>query len=927
MIDRQRIEELPLNGRDPLALAALVAGAVSTGGGANKQSSTLANTFYSVNGGRDNTVNFRMDGLDQNDPYTNAASPLPNPDALQEFSLQTSNFDAEYGRSSGAVMNVVAKSGTNELHGSAFEFFRSGQLNARNFFSSGPDSLTRHQFGGSLGGPVVRNRTFFFGSYQGTRVREAPTSGRSFAPTQAQRNGDLSSLGKTIVDPDTGLPFPGGVIPADRLDPGIQQMLNDLVPLPNTGEDLVSYTLPSRSADHQVLAKIDQVLTDAQRLSVRYFQYNLDTPAVSVPGNMFASRNGFIGDNHSLAINHSATLTSRLMNSVDVGFSHLFTDQPVPLSAAVSDYGADIYTIEPKTLNIAVPGYFSLVSSNPVPNRRLTWQIKNTTTYVRGRHLLKMGAEFRHTAQKWDTIFVQNGHFAFSGQLSGDGLADFLLGRPSLFQQASPLIYDGILTSISAFAQDNIRLSNRTTLNAGLRYEPYVPAYFRNDRMAHFSERAYREGRRSRVYPNAPPGLLYAGDDGVPRGGTSSYYKALAPRLGIAHDLSGDQRTVLRGGYGLFWDTPKMILLNRFTTTQPFSLSILTPSPPSFQDPYAGRVNPFPGILDPSADIEFIEPLSLTITWPERYEPSRVHQWNVTLERMLGRNLLRVAYVGTKGSHLNWTRELNSAVYVPGASTLENTNERRPYPEFAGLGRMFQDGRSIYHGLQLTFERRVASGLSATINYTYSKSMDLNSQSEEAVASSPLDMDDLDREWAPSSFDVTHNWASSLLWNIPGHWAGVAGALLNGWQINGIVVLRSGQPFTVFTGLDRQLNGRGGQRPDLIGDPTLPTDRPNGELIARYFNTEAFALNAIGEPGTSGRNILRGPGAVTADVSVIKNIALTSQARLQLRVEAFNVLNRPNFGTPVASMGSPLFGQILSAGEPRILQLSLRATF
>jgi hypothetical protein len=370
-----------------------------------------------------------------------------------------------------------------------------------------------------------------------------------------------------------------------------------------------------------------------------------------------------------------------------------------------------------------------------------------------------------------------------------------------------------------------------------------------------------------------------------------------------------------------------MIMLNRFTTTQPFSLSIVKLSPPSFANPYEGSVNPFPDILDPSSEIDFIEPLSLTISWPEKYDPSRVHQWNVTVEQMLGRNLVRASYVGTKGSHLNWTREVNSAVYIPGASSLANTNERRPYREFADLGRMNQDGRSLYHGLQLTFERRGVRGLWASVNYTFSKAMDLNSQSEEATSAQPVDMNDLDREWGLSNFDVTHNFVSSFIWSVPVQRPGWVGALLNDWQLNGIVALRSGRPFTVYTGLDQQFNGRGGQRPDLIGDPTLPGGRSTGELVARYFNTDAFVVNQIGQPGTAGRNILRGPGAATLDIGLIKGIAVTSRALVQLRAEAFNVLNRPNFSNPVASLGSPLNGQILSAGEPRIIQLSVRATF
>lgn len=939
VIDARRMVDLPLNGRDATQLLTLVAGVLPTRGGVNKQSSTLANTFFSVNGARDNTVNFQMDGTDQNDPYTNVANPFPNPDALQEFSVQTNNFDAEFGRNSGAVVNAVTRSGTNEPHGSLFEFLRNGRLNARNFFSAGRDTLKRNQFGGTLGGPVYvpklyngRDRSFFFFSYQGTRISEAPSNLLTLTPSEAQRKGDFSALGRPVVDPITNMPFPGNIIPSSRMDPSVQKMTSQLLPLPNRSDGFVSYSLPRKTTDDQYVVKIDQGLTGNQRLSVRYFYYDFNTPSVLIPGNFFATRNAFLARNQNTSLNHTWTINPRLVNSFNFGYSRLNTDQPTPSPVTVSDFGVNIYTAEPKTISVGVTGYFSISSQNPVPNTRNTFQYSNTTSFTYGRHLLKWGADIRRVRQYWSTIFTQNGSFAFNGQIAGDALADYFLGRPSSFSQSGSLFYDARFTGWNFFLQDNIKVSKRLSLDAGLRYEPYIPPHFvKTNRIAQFRERDFYAGKTSQVYRKAPPGIFYFGDEGVPEGGTTSYYKSFSPRLGLAYDLTGKSRTVFRMAYGLFWDQPKMIQLNRFTTTQPFSQNIVVPGPPSFTNPYQGQDNPFPRVLQLGSDVDFFRPLALTITYPEQFHPASIQQWNANIEHLLHGFLLRAAYVGTKGTHLNWPREINPAVFIPGQSTLANTDARRPFaPDFSSMGRLYQDGNSNYHSMQLNLERRFSRDFTILANYTYSKFIDSNSFTVEVAAENPIDLNNLRLERGLSNFDVTHNFVTSFVWELPVGKTGsrVADAILRNWQTNGIVSLRSGLPFNVLTGLDRQFTGMGSQRPDLVSpDAELPGSRSRGEQVARYFNTSAFALNEIGRPGTAGRNILRGPGYANVDFSLFKNIPLRESAFLQFRSEFFNLLNRPNLGSPNSTVSSPTFGRILSAFEPRILQFGLRIAF
>ena len=423
----------------------------------------------------------------------------------------------------------------------------------------------------------------------------------------------------------------------------------------------------------------------------------------------------------------------------------------------VSDFGVNIYTAEPKTLSVGVAGYFSLSSQNPVPNVRNTFHYANTTSLSYGRHLLKWGADIRRIRQFWNTIFTQNGSFSFSGQITGDALADYFLGRPSSFSQSGMLFYDARFTGWNFFVQDNIKVSRRLSIDAGLRYEPYIPPHFvKTNRIAQFRERDYQAGKTSQVYKEAPPGIFYYGDEGVPEGGTTSYFRAFSPRLGLAYDVTGKGSTVLRGAYGFFWDQPKMIMLNRFTTTQPFSQNIVVPAPPSFTDPYQGRDNPFPRVLGLGPDVDFFRPLALTITYPEEFVPASIQQWNLNIEQVVKTFLVRVAYVGTKGTHLNWPREINPAVYIPGQSTLANTDNRRLFaPNYSSMGRLFQDGSSTYHSLQLNLERRFGRGFTILSNYTYSKFIDFNSQTVEVAVELPVDLNNLGLERAKSNFDVT----------------------------------------------------------------------------------------------------------------------------------------------------------------------------
>lgn len=923
IVDERRIQELPLNGRDALQLQLLLPGVVSGTGGAN----LTQQAPISVHGLRGIGNNYMLDGGDNNDPTIGVAAIAPNPDALEEFTVQTSNFSAEYGRNMGASINAVTKSGTNQFRGSAYEFLRNDAMDAKQFFAVEKGKLRRNHYGATLGGPLLHNRTFFFGAYEGIQERQGQTRSGVIVPTAAERTGDFSQSVRKPRDPLTGQLFPDAQIPASRFDPAAVNFLNLMVPLPNLPGGQLVYNAPLVKDGHQVMGRLDHNLTDRQRLFGRVFRdwnESVETPGLPI------LREKHYFDTWNAAVNHTYLVSPRLVTSTQFTWARTFNDRgPLPTGDNISyqSMGVNINTggtIEgrdiPAQYRHVVSGYWNTNQVNYVEIDRQTFHLTQKVTYTRGAHMLKAGGEFRRTTNDRLTANCVDGCYNFNGAYSGDAFSDFLLGRVNSVQHLAPRHNESRHNSFAVYAQDDWQVGGNVTLSLGLRWEPYFPYYEAGDQ----AQPVFRPGRPSTVFADAPRGLLYAGDEGVPTGGMNPEWGNFAPRLSAAWSINA--KTSLRAGYGVFFDEgryfsgPASIVF-----TQPWGLeNVLTGV--QYSNPYAGQQQPFP-YRAPQTQAErdaftFFRPAAIR-SLGEGYGAGFARQWNVNLQReLVGDVVLSAAYVGTQGRNLPAVRDINPAVYAPGA-TLGNRQARRLHPEFAGILSFDSIGESQYHGLELTANKRFSRGYTILANYSWSRAEDNTSDESYNNAQDRLDLRD---NWGLSDTHVAHRLVTSFLWELPSPGGGLPRAILGGWQFNGILSASTGTPFTVSSGRDTLLSFSTA-RANLVGDPHLPTNRSRADQIAQYFNPGAFAVPANGTAGDTPRNFLIGPGSKSADLSLFRNFRFRNRLRLQFRAEAFNAFNYVNLNNPNSNISSAAVGRITSAGPARVMQLGLRFNF
>lgn len=921
VVDSERIVELPLNGRNPLQLQYLVAGSGGRAGQGQAQ-----NESVSINGSRTNSNNYMLDGGDNHDPYFNTPAIFPSPDALQEFSIQTNAYSADRGRNAGAFMNAVTKSGTNALHGTLFEFVRNEKLNARNFFANAVPPFKRNQFGGTLGGPVKKDRTFYFLSYQRTTQRSAPGSVTATVLTPDQRKGNFSASGKALKDP-LGGNFPGAVIPASRLHPASQKFLEAFVPLPNRPGALLSLPSQEKIDDDQFLVKADHRMSQANQLSARLL-YNFNDRH-EVTGNLPGFFAAIEYTNWSLAVTDTHIFSPTVLNSFNFSYNDIDRQQLsiVPGNKTWNDFGAKFtrtFTAEaPAAMHTTLDGYFNAFSRFPLNHFRKNIQFSEMLSVTHGAHFWKLGGDARRSILDLQEYFRGDPYLRFRNTFTGDAAADFLLGRPTQVEQIAEDSNQPRTTELSLFFQDDWKASSRVTLNLGLRWDPYFPFTDITDK---FSQ--VRPGYKSTLFPTAPAGIIFAGDPGAPRSLVEKKLWNLGPRFGFAIDPFGDGRSSIRGGYGIFYSQIRQQAHNQISNNQPFSIKLTIDKPPlGIDNPYSETGNPFPFTAprtpEEKARYKFLTPMTMQ-QWNPNFRNAIVQQWNLNVQRQLFESYIAtVAYVGSKGNHLYLTVEGNPGIYGAPGRTLA---ERRPlYPIFGRITDMSSRGNSTYHSLQTSVNKRLTGGFTVLASYTWSKLIDDASSD----GSSPANPFNIRAEKGPSDFDLTHRVVASYIWELPR----LTGAtpllrhLLGGWETNGILVLQSGRWFSVVSGRDNSASGVNGDRADLIGDPHLDTGRPRAQLVSEYFRKAAFAQNPAGTFGTAGRNILRGPGDATVDFGVIKNVAVREGRRVQFRCETFNLFNRVNLGNPNANQSAATFATITSAGSPRVIQLALKFQF
>jgi len=928
LVDERRIVDLPLNGRGAQTLVFLAAGTidltsrycgVGCQGGVYPGAQTAG-----VNGVGYGQVNYQLDGTDHNDSYINMNLPFPNPDAIQEFNLQSSFFTAEYGNAAAGVVNIVTKSGTNSIHGDAFEFLRNGTLNARNFFAPTHDTLKRNQFGGSIGGPIRKNKVFYFGTYQGTRVRSTPTGSVTFVPTAAERSGDFTGT-KQLVDPLTQQPFPNNQIPASRISPAAQYFLK-WIPLPNgAGRQLTYQGQPTIQADDQFMTKVDYNLTKHQ-ISGRYFFTNFNQPAVIPTNNLLqTSSQGNQVRVQNVAFNHTYTLSPNLLFNTTFGLNRQRGGSLSSAPFGFPDAGVKIAAPTPPEISLSITGGYSVSTSHIGQFDRGSFTIREVVTKIVGPHEIHIGGEAVRVSNHIVNTFQMAGSFSFTGQLSGDGVADFMVGRAATFRQGGGEFKYLLGTKWGFFAQDNWRATPNLTFNLGVRWDPFLPYYDRDGRVV-----CWQPGVQSTRYPKAPPGITYGGDNhdgGCPTAGSNAVWGNVAPRIGFAYRLTQNGSTSIRGGVAYFYTPMDTTDYNSFADIAPFAPTFLF-NAVSFDDPYgsSGVPNPFPaqyGPKIPGSDVAFTKPVAIRWTFPIDFRIPRITTWNLVLERQIAGNwVARAGYYGNAGNFLQaGTRELNPAIYVPSASTVANTQSRRFYQDFSNIGQIDSGNNSHFHSMQLTAEKRFSRGFTVLANYTLQK------QTDSYGWTNPYSRR---FNYGISNDDVKHSFKFSNVYQIPNpNWKGVARVLASGWSLNSVATWRGGFPLSVTSGVDNSFSGVGSDRADFLGGkPDLGNSgRAHAAMITHWFDTTRFTVNGIGTFGNSGRNILRGPRLFDTDFAALKNTKMTERLSLQFRAEFFNFFNNVNFGSPNTNISSAQVGRITSAGDPRILQFALKVLF
>jgi outer membrane receptor protein involved in Fe transport len=946
VVRRELIEDLPLNGRNALQLQTLLPGAVRQAGA---RASFSQEDGISVNGSRGNDNNTLVDGGHNNDVYTGVPTSVPNPDALQEFSVLSNNFSAEYGRGSGSIVSAVTKSGTNQIHGTAYEFLRNDVMDARSFFAHAnlvdKQRLRRNQFGASIGGPLLRDRTFWFASWESLRESRAVTQSGLLVPTPLERAGDFSATARKPTDPLAGnQPFPGNVIPANRQSQAARKMADVLIPLPNFEGSQFVYNSPSSERRDQLMARGDHNFSSNDRLYVSYFFANLDQiQNFNIP---LANGQGSWTNNRILA-NYTKVVSPLIVNAFTYTFNHLgFARGPVPIlpdkypgnpptvasGLRLSDLGVQTKSATPQypmnTRLGAIAGYFAFNGENFVEFFPNAHEVRNLATWTRGAHMIKFGGEYAYSRAERNASNESDGNtFAWNATRANNGYGEFLLGLPSSYTQQSLLRTDNRFHTIGLFIQDDWKAGRSFTLNLGLRWEPGLGIYDGRDEIASF-----RPGQQSAQYPKAPRGLVYPGDTGITRSTYPSDWNNLAPRAGFAwQPLGPNSRTVVRSGYGIFYNAIRGFLLNEAQIAQPFVLRIVRQAPPSFENPwlnFAGG-DPFP-FSPPSTGAEksaysFVVPTGIQRNFDPKNATTYNQQWHGTIQHEAAGTVFTAAYVGSKGTRLMINYEQNQAIYGPGA-TAGNVDQRRPYRDFQTINTAAAIGNSTYHSVQLSANRRLSRGLYVMANYTRSKALDL--QSLDRNAGIIQDTRNFAADKGLADFHRDHLFVATFLAEIPSKWRrGFAGVLTSGWQTNGIFNYASGQPLTVVPGTDRALSGGGTQRADVKGEWRLSTGRSFDEQRAAYFRTQAFTPAAIGSFGNSARNLVIGPGGWNLDLGIFKTTPINERFRVQLRWELFNAFNHANLGSPVVAVNSSAFGQINTVTGPRIMQAGLKVRF
>ncbi len=970
VVQQQELEDLPLNGRNFAQLGLLQPGVVPLTPGIAEAGGALRDgQGYAVNGQRPESNNFLIDGANNFNGVDGGFVLKPPVDAISEFRIITHNANAEFGNALGSTTNLITRSGTNHIHGALWEFLRNDAVDANNYFAQTKEPLKQNQFGATIGAPIKKDKSFVFGFYEGFRNRQGETT-LTTVPSLKQRTGDFSELcpegftagfcnnpGHQLFNVFANAPYPNNQIPPGQIN-SVSENLLGFFPLPNAGTNLFSTTQSLRDDSDQFGIKVDHYLDSRDNLSFRYMFNQLSRFDPLSPGG--ASVPGFpVGEDQraqNFVAQETHTFSPALIGIARFSFlrnKFLFgehEDHQSPSSLGFQYTPSLAIAAGPPF--IQVNGYATV--GDPITGPRNTYEdvfdYSAALSWVRGKHELKFGGGYQHQQINVLQGIATNGFFVFVPFPVTDAFASFLTGQPVVFLQGIGDFSRGIRgNSANVYVQDTYKVTSRFTINAGLRYELPEPYTEIHNRMTLFEP-----GKKSQVLPNAPAGLLYPGDPGVPAGLIPTDKKAFAPRVGIAWDPKGEGKLLVTAAYGIFYEpyyTGQGGPLQSPISAPPY-LGTPQVSLPDFADPFNGNPPAVGTFSTPLTNLTLAPSLTLPYT----------QDWDLNLQQSFGANwLFEIGYVGTKGTRLPRFIEANPAVFVPGTSggqpisNSSNADQRRLYSgctladspgscQFSSTGEIAGIANSAYNAMEASMHKRFSHGLSFLLSYTWSKTIDdVSSFNITGSASKPVagendlaqDPFNLAAERGLSLFDARNRFVASYewalpFWNQPQNWYQRA---LGGWQLNGIATLMSGTPFTVFDSNDvaaegsaPEITGFSAQRPNLVGNPNH-----GPRTVGAWLNTSAYqrldlTANA-GQFGTEGRNVNTGPAFADWDFAALKNFKVTESKQFQFRAELFNVLNRANFRLPDSDISSPTFNHILASEAPRQVQFALKFMF
>ncbi len=973
-VNETAIKELPLNGRNPASLVLLTPGTedvIQLGGTLQTYTTHPDESGASSNGGRQGSTYYLLDGSNNMDPYLLLAAPFPNADATQEFSVIGNNFDAQYGFAPGAVVSIVTKSGTNQLHGNLFEFLRNDAVNAKDYFTGAKDLLKRNQFGGSLGGPIIKDKLFIFGNYQETLASIASNSGTTTTPTTAMRQGDFSSFCATgfdatgtCKDRDAGgniidqvwqdqahtIPYKGNIIPTAQLNQNVLNLLNKYVPAGTGPVGLLDIAgSVHHPDDYQFTLRADYNLSDKQRFSGHVYRDMFRQPSISGNGNLIISDRSWDTNYTNYEGTYTWTVSPKIVNQVAFSYGDQYSTS---LSGQVDSSGKPICLSQYFPGMVDPPGGGCAIESFPFVNgqtaswyHRYIWNLTDSVTISKGKHLIVAGVDVQRMDMNDPSGWLSEPIVGFDGSYTTNYFADILLGDVASFEQGagSNSTYTG--TQLGFYAQDRIKVTKTFTLSAGLRYEPFLPPVPYHGR-AEF----YRAGQQSTRFPNAPVGMVFPGDSGIPAGGVANQ-NYFSPRLGIAWSPRFLPNTSIRSAFGLFTQPIDYSHFTHAGDNSPFSptYSFYHTDPIiggtiNVDNPWAnysptGGVSPFPPFAGggaglpayvPPSNVAFSLPVYFGYSEQPNFNLGQTASWNLSIEHQLRSNwLFRAAYVASQSWHQDLVFDMNAGI-----------NSVRPNSNFQQILQNNSNGTANYQSGQFTLEKKFSYGLQFSANYTYSKTIDDGSFG--SIAFTP------NGEGVMDPFNLRVNRGISDL-NIPNaltvNWVyktpalmgmnPLARGVLGSWELSGIWTAHSGPPFSIQGGNGDNNSGaltfedHADKVAGVSADPHISSSTVAGTV--GYFNGGAFQPNAVGTFGNSGRNILQAPGINTVDLGIDKNFPFRERYNVQFRWEMFNAFNRTTFGYPDTNPSDGIFFGLIGGTNgyypARVMQAALKFTF